>query len=146
MTERLTLEPHGGQKRSWDFTEDAIQCDWLSLNKRVNHAENIVYPEYENYGQPGPESLRTNYVDRLRPQDDPDYGLLTPGPSTVDYDTNNIGNTGNFGFAEPTELNQDEHIDASSLGSDEGTISVPEEVCFGMVRGTVNPCHYVQLM
>ena len=148
MTERLTLDPHGGQKRSWAFTEDAIPDDWLSLNKRVNYAGNVLYPGYENYDQPysGPESLRTHYVDRLRPQYHFDYDLLTPEPSIVDCDTNNTGSAGNFGSAEPMGLNWDEHIDASFVGFDESVIPAPEEICFGTVRATVNSYHYVRLM
>jgi len=134
------MDSRGSQKRSWAFSRDATQNDWLPQNKRVNGAGNVVYPGYGNYDQSclGPESLRANYGGRLPPQDD--FELLMPGSSTVnDCQTN--------GFAEPMEeLKWNEHIDADFVGFDGGAVPVPEEVCFGMVCATRRSKHWIRLI
>lgn len=147
MAERLTLEPHEGQKRSWAISENALENDWLRPNKRGNCAENVVFPAHENFDQPylGLESLSTGSVGRLKPPIGFEYGLLMPGSSTVDRDLNNTGNISRFADAGPTELKWDEHIDASFETFDEGSNPGPEEVCFGAVSASV--FHYrVQLI
>lgn len=147
MAERLTREPHGGQKRSWPISEDVLENDWLWPNKRENCAENVVYPAHENHKQPylELESLRTNNVDRLESQVTFDHGLLMPGSSAVDRDTDSTGNSSSFGDARLTELNRDEHIDTSYETIDEGATAVLEEVCFGAVSASIDHYH-IQLI